>query len=121
MDRTTTGEQGQHTQAQERRARGERTGAHGEHLRALEMERLRAVGRNLGAQLGEQVQKRPYVVIGAAAGLGFVAGSLLGSRLGQMLLAAGIGYVVKNLAEGELGVERIQERLEQLTGEREQA
>jgi hypothetical protein len=116
----TTGEQGQHGQPQERRARGgERTGGDGEPLRALEMERLRAVGRNLGAQLGEQVQKRPYVVIGAAAGLGFVAGSLLGSRLGQMLLAAGIGYVAKNLAEGDIGVERIQERLEQLAGERE--
>jgi ElaB/YqjD/DUF883 family membrane-anchored ribosome-binding protein len=122
MERTATGEQGQHSQAHERRERGgERTGAQGERLRALEMERLRAVGRNLGAQLGEQVHKRPYVVIGAAAGLGFVAGSLLGSRLGQMLLAAGIGYVVKNVVEGDIGVERIQERLEELTGERQPA
>jgi len=84
-----------------------------------EMARLREIGRNLGSQIEEQVHKRPYVVVGAAAGLGFVAGSLLGSRLGQVLLAAGIGYVAKNVLEGNIGVERIQEGIARLTHERE--
>lgn len=84
----------------------------------LDVARLREVGKNLGAQIEEQVQKRPYVVIGAAAGIGFVAGSLFGSRLGQMLLAAGLGYVAKNLVEGNVDIERLQERLEEISGER---
>lgn len=85
------------------------------------MDRLRAAGKNLGTQLEEQVRKRPYVVLGAAAGVGFVAGSLLGSRLGQLLIAVGIGYAAREaLEEGAAGagIDRIREGIEQLTGER---
>jgi hypothetical protein len=85
--------------------------------RKEQMDRLREVGRNLSSQVDEQVQRRPYVVIGAVAGLGFVAGSLFGSRLGQVLLAAGLGYFARNLAGGEFGVERIQAGIDKLTGE----
>ena len=84
----------------------------------IEMARLRAAGKNIGSQVEEHVQKRPYVVIGAAAGLGFVAGSLLGSRLGQVMIAAGLGYVAKNLLDGDIGIERIQESIERLARER---
>jgi ElaB/YqjD/DUF883 family membrane-anchored ribosome-binding protein len=83
----------------------------------IEMDRLREVGRNLGEQLDEQVRKRPYVVLGAAAGAGFVAGSILGSRLGQVLLAAGVGYAAKHVLGGEFGLDRLQAGLERLTGE----
>lgn len=112
MNRTTTPttNEGSRTQPQERR--GEQ---------GLDVARLREVGKNLGAQIEEQVQKRPYVVIGAAAGVGFVAGSLFGSRLGQMLLAAGLGYVAKNLLSGDIDVERLQEKLEEISGERSTA
>jgi hypothetical protein len=108
MDRTTTTNE-------ESRTRQQR------HEHGLDVARLREVGKNLGEQIGEQVQKRPYVVIGAAAGIGFVAGSLFGSRLGQMLLAAGLGYVAKNLVGGDLDVERLREKLEELSGERSTA
>jgi hypothetical protein len=108
MNRTNTTNEESRTQ-QERREHG------------LDVSRLREVGRNLGEQIEEQVQKRPYVVIGAAAGIGFVAGSLFGSRLGQMLLAAGLGYVAKNLVGGDIDVERLQEKLEELSGERSTA
>jgi ElaB/YqjD/DUF883 family membrane-anchored ribosome-binding protein len=83
----------------------------------VDMVRLREAGKNLGVQLEEQARKRPYVVIGAAAGLGFVAGSLLGSRLGQLLLAAGIGYLAKDVFDGEMGIDRIQEGIERLAHE----
>ena len=83
----------------------------------LEMDRLREAGRNLGSQIDEQVRKRPYVVLGAAAGIGFVAGSLLGSRLGQVLLAAGLGYAAKRVLGDDFGIERIQTEIEKLTGE----
>jgi hypothetical protein len=109
MNRTTTTTHEESRTQQEEREHG------------LDVARLREVGRNLGEQIEEQVQKRPYVVIGAAAGIGFVAGSLFGSRLGQMLLAAGLGYVAKNLVAGDIDVERIQEKLEELSGERSTA
>ncbi|HTQ42383.1 MAG TPA: DUF883 C-terminal domain-containing protein [Polyangiaceae bacterium] len=108
MNRTSTTSAESRTQ-QERREHG------------LDVSRLREVSKNLGGQIEEQVQKRPYVVIGAAAGIGFVAGSLFGSRLGQMLLAAGLGYIAKNLVAGDIDVERLQEKLEELSGERSTA
>ncbi len=61
------------------------------------------------------------MVIGAAAGVGFAAGSVLGSRLGQVLLAAGMGYVAKHVLAGDLGIDRIQAGLERLTGDVETA
>jgi DUF883 C-terminal glycine zipper region len=118
MSRTDIGDQGQRTQQdpEKRSAHGGEAGEGG-----LDLERLREVGHNLSTQLEEQVHKRPYIVVGAAAGVGFVLGSLFGTRLGQVLLAAGIGYVVKNVVGGEFGVERIEQSLEKLTGDRQQA
>ena len=75
----------------------------------------------LALRIEEQMHKRPYVAVGAAVGVGFVLGSLLGSRLGQALVAAGVGYVVKNVVGGDIGVERIEQGIEKLTGERTQA
>jgi ElaB/YqjD/DUF883 family membrane-anchored ribosome-binding protein len=86
----------------------------------IELARLREAGKNVGAQIEEQVQKRPHVVIGAAAGLGFVAGSLFGSRLGQVLLAAGLGYVARNFVEGG-DIDRLREGLERLAREPERS
>jgi hypothetical protein len=115
MNPTDQSEQGRAGQNETRR--GRRSAARGFDLRGADMDRWREVGRNLGTQIEEQVQKRPYVVVGAAAGIGFVAGSLFGSRLGQMLLMAGLGYVVKNMLEGD-SVDTLQESLENLTSER---
>jgi ElaB/YqjD/DUF883 family membrane-anchored ribosome-binding protein len=89
------------------------------HKPRIDVERLREVGKNLGGQIDDQVQKRPYVVIGAAAGVGFIAGSILGSRLGQMLLATGVGYAAKHLLGADFGLDRLQAGLEKLTGELE--
>lgn len=84
--------------------------------RRLEMDRLREVGKNLSEQIDQQVRKRPYVVAGAAVGVGFVAGSFLGSRLGQMLLAAGIGFAARSALAGDLSVEGIRHGLEKIAG-----
>lgn len=107
----------EHERPEERGGTRRKRSAEDGERRKLEIAKLREVTRNLGAQLEEQVGKRPYVVIGAAAGLGFMAGSLFGSRLGQVLLAAALGYAMKNAMGDELGVERIRAGLEKLTGE----
>ncbi|HZU83081.1 MAG TPA: hypothetical protein VE987_09205 [Polyangiaceae bacterium] len=121
MNRTSIDEQQRRSDEEERtrrraRARAGEHEGHGER-EGFDMARLREVGRNLGMQVGEQARKRPYVALGAAAGVGFVAGSLFGSRLGQMLLAAGLGYFAKNVLEGDIG-ERLQDNIEKIAHER---
>lgn len=108
----------------ERAARDERFGERGERRapmagetrRRFEMDCLREAGKNLSEQIDEQVRKRPYVMMGAAVGVGFVAGSFLGSRLGQMLLAVGIGFVARSALEGELSAEALRNGIEKITG-----
>jgi hypothetical protein len=121
MNRTTNHDARQPAEREPRRgARGERTRGE-EQDRSIDLTRLREVGRNLSTQLGQQARKRPYVVAGVAAGIGFVAGSIFGSRIGQMMLVASIGYFAKNLLAGNIGIERLQENLEKLAHERTNA
>jgi hypothetical protein len=82
--------------------------------------RLRDVGRNLGEQIEVQLRERPYVVMGAVAGLGFAAGSLLGSRLGQIAIALAGGYLLRNAIKSDgQGVQRfVKEGIDKLTQER---
>jgi ElaB/YqjD/DUF883 family membrane-anchored ribosome-binding protein len=88
-----------------------------EQRRRVRVARLREAGRNLGAQIDEQVHKRPYMVVGAATGIGLLAGSIFGSRVGQVLLAAGVGYAAKNIIGGNISIERIQAGIEKLARE----
>jgi ElaB/YqjD/DUF883 family membrane-anchored ribosome-binding protein len=91
------------------------------HGDGMSMDKIRDVGKNLGEQLETQMKDRPYVVLGAVAGVGFVAGSLLGSRLGQVAIALAGGYLVRNMIKGGGGgeVQRIvKEGIDKLTQER---
>jgi ElaB/YqjD/DUF883 family membrane-anchored ribosome-binding protein len=83
----------------------------------MELHRWLEAGRNLSTQVDEQVQKRPYVAIGAAAGIGFVAGSLFGTRLGQLVMALGLGYLTKSMLGDRASFESLQAGLEKMTGE----
>jgi len=98
-----------------------REASHDQALRNAERRRrireLAEVARNLGSQLDEQVHKRPYVLVGSAAVLGFVAGSLLGSRFGQLVLAVSLGYVARNVLGGEIDASSIQANVGKFTGE----
>lgn len=120
MNRTTIDEHQRHLQPDEPPARrGPRQGSGaGREGHRFDVARLREVGRNLATQVGDETRKRPYAAIGAAAGVGFVAGSLFGSRLGQVLLAAGLGYVARNFLDGSPVVERLQDNIEKLANER---
>jgi hypothetical protein len=55
--------------------------------------------KSLGRSLESQMTTRPYVVLGAVAGGAFVAGSLLGSRIGQLAIAIGVGYAATRLLQ----------------------
>jgi hypothetical protein len=92
----------------------------GEGIERLSLEKIRAAGRNIGEQLQQQLEERPYVVLGAVAGAGFVAGALVGSRLGQIAVAIGGGYLVRNLLRGQGGdVQKlVKQGIDKLTSER---
>jgi len=48
----------------------------------------------------EQARERPYVFLGVAAGIGFVLGGGLASRLGATLLGVGSRLAASRLLEG---------------------
>ena len=50
--------------------------------------------------LGHHVRERPHVVLGAAAGIGFVLGGGLASRLGGVIVSIGGRLLVNRLLEG---------------------
>jgi ElaB/YqjD/DUF883 family membrane-anchored ribosome-binding protein len=102
---------------QERKRRLAQEGLSANARRRLELGRWRDAGRNLSTQIDEQVHKRPYVALGAAAGIGFVAGSLFGTRLGQLVMAIGLGYVAKGILGDLASLEALQVGLEKMTGE----
>jgi hypothetical protein len=121
MNQTNSDGARQPTQQDSRRgARGEGTRREGQG-HSVDFARLRDLAGNLSAQLGEQARKRPYVTAGAVASIGFVAGSMFGSRLGQLLLAASAGYFAKSVLAGSNGIERLQDNLERLAHERTNA
>lgn len=55
--------------------------------------------KSMGKNLESQMTTRPYVVLGAVAGVSFVAGSLLGSRIGQLAVAIGLGYAATHFLQ----------------------
>ncbi len=118
MNRTNVDEHQQHQATPQYRAGGPGRAADddrdAEQRRRVRVARLREAGRNLGAQIDEQIHKRPYAVVGAAAGIGLLAGSIFGTRIGQVLLAAGVGYAAKNIIGGNISIERIQAGIEKL-------
>lgn len=121
MDRVNVDEQSSTTTRARRERPVRREESHDQSLRNSERRRrireLGEVARNLASQLDEQVHKRPYVVVGSTAVLGFVAGSLFGSRFGQLVLAVGIGYVARNVLGGEIDVASLRTGVGKLAGE----
>ena len=111
MNRTDLESQGERVARERMGEREHRAGGRG-----FEVDRWREIGQNLGEQIDRQVRRRPYVIVGAAAGIGFVAGSLLGSKLGQMLLAMGIGFFVKSALDGDFSTETVRAGLEKFAG-----
>jgi hypothetical protein len=73
-------------------------------------------GRKLAAELEKHLRERPFVVLGAVAAVGFVAGSLFGSRLGQVLAAAAGGYALREALRVGMDMNGIRAGLDRLAG-----
>ena len=122
MNRPSVGEQEGRSYVDERKGGWTRSevgdeGERDEGQPGIDLARLREAGLHARRQFEEQLRKRPYVVLGASAGVGFVVGSVLGSRLGQLIVAAGVGYFAKSVLERDV-VDRLLHEIEKLANER---
>ena len=116
MNRPSVGEQeGRFYERKGVSGREPQAGPDEEHS-GIDVARLREAGLRARRRLEDEMRKRPYAVLGASAGVGFVLGSVLGSRFGQMIVAAGIGYFGKSLLERDV-VERLRLQIERLVRE----
>jgi len=68
-------------------------------------------GRRLPKRLRRDLEQHPEAVLATVGGASFVAGAVLGSRIGRALLAAAIPMGIQHLLETELGP-RLKARLE---------
>jgi hypothetical protein len=70
---------------------------------ARELEQLMRKGRGLPRKVRQAMTTQPEVVLAAVGGAFFLAGAMLGSRLGRALLSAAIPIGVERLLTGEVG------------------
>ena len=85
--------------SEKRAKRTEMRGTHEEGHR-LDMKKVLSEAKSLGQRLESQMSARPFVVLGAASGVSFVAGAILGRRVGQLAIAIGLGFAASRLLEG---------------------
>jgi hypothetical protein len=76
--------------------------------------RVLEMARKLGADATAQARRRPQLAIGVALAVGFVAGSVLGTRLGQVLVAGAAGYLIKHVLLGDSALEELRRSLERI-------
>src|SRR5689334_22383732 len=87
---------------------GQRTGSSESDTGAIKDAAMEAVSSvNTLYEVGQdfmeyQTKKRPYAVLGVAAGIGFVLGGGLGSRLGGILLSIGTRLMATQVLETSL-------------------
>jgi len=61
------------------------------------------MGRGLGSRLQRDMGTHPEALLVAVGGASFLAGAVLGSRLGRIILSAAIPLGIQHLVESELG------------------
>jgi hypothetical protein len=73
------------------------------HSTAKNLDELRRLGRTLPRKVRHEMAERPQLVLAAVAGVSFLAGATLGSRLGRLVLSAAIPIALERLVAGQLG------------------
>jgi hypothetical protein len=80
------------------------------------MRELIQIGRTLPGKLQRAMKTHPGTVLTALGGASFLAGVVLGSRLGRAALALSIPFALEQLIESDLGP-RLWRSVEELMGE----
>jgi hypothetical protein len=68
-----------------------------------QIDQLARAAQNAREGIVEYVKERPIAALGIAAGAGFVAGCVLGSRVGRIALMVAAGSVAQDLLNESLG------------------
>ena len=82
----------------DKRAKRSDLRSHDEH--GVDVKKVLSEAKSLGRRLETQMAARPLTVLAAASGASFVAGAILGRRVGQLAVAIGLGFVASRLFEG---------------------
>jgi hypothetical protein len=72
----------------------------------LGLTRVKTAGENVA----RYVRENPLAAAGIAAGVGFIGGSLFGTRLGRFLIVLGLGHAAQDILDaafGEGGVRKL--------------
>jgi hypothetical protein len=85
-------------------------------ISAADMKRVLEAGRRIGNDAVGYTRRRPQLAIGVALGAGFVAGSIFGSRLGQVMMAGAAGYLIKHALLGDPALDQMRRTLERMVG-----
>ena len=67
------------------------------------LDELRRVARKVPSKLRRRLAEKPEATLAAVAGLSFLAGVTLGSRLARAVVSAAIPIALERLIAGELG------------------
>jgi hypothetical protein len=86
------------------------------HPTAKNLDELRRLGKTLPRKVRREMAERPELVLAAVAGVSFLAGATLGSRLGRAVLGAAIPIALERLVTGQL-VPRLTKYAEDLWSE----
>ena len=81
---------------------------------SFDMDKVRETMRKLGTDAIEQTKAHPQIAVGVGVGIGFIAGSIFGTRLGQLACALGAGYVLKHALANGASLDSIQRSIEKL-------
>jgi hypothetical protein len=61
------------------------------------------MGRGFGSRVQRDMETHPEVLLVAVGGASFLAGAVLGSKIGRIILSAAIPLGIQHLVESELG------------------
>ena len=89
------------TSTSSRTTKGERKSSRStsEEVHGVDLRKYLDEAKSLGQRLDSQMSTHPYAVLGAVAGTSFLAGALLGSRIGRFTVAIGLGYAATRFAQ----------------------
>lgn len=67
---------------------------------AAQLTKIKTAGMNVGDEIAAYAKKNPLAALAIAVGGGFVVGSVVGSRLGRVVLIAAAGKVAQAVIAG---------------------
>lgn len=84
------------------KSNGASSHGHGRRHAKASIQGVMKMGRGLSHRLQHDLETHPEALLVAVGGASFLAGAILGSRLGRLILSAAIPFGVQSLVESEV-------------------